>query len=165
IERAFDREQPIAFLILLADADWLVGGAVKLFADLNFNERSLFLDYNHEIEAARKIHHVLATDRPWTADLVEAQAEIVALDLVKPEFVEGLGAVEIALPHGNDADFGRGPAPANHAVETIRPHEGQHGVAFEIVQAGFLAQHRVAESNIEPPRGYRQIVGDCYLHP
>ncbi len=50
VERAFDREQPIAALVLLADADRLVRGAVQLLADLHFDQRALLLDHDDEIE-------------------------------------------------------------------------------------------------------------------
>ena len=50
IERALDREQPVAVLVLLADADRLVGGAVELLAHLHFDQRALLLDHDDEIE-------------------------------------------------------------------------------------------------------------------
>ena len=55
IERALDRKQPVALLVLLADADRLIGGAVKFLADLDFEERAFFLDDDDEIEALRRI--------------------------------------------------------------------------------------------------------------
>ena len=54
IERALDREQPVALLVLLADADRLVGGAVKLLAHLHFDQRALLLDHDDEVEALRR---------------------------------------------------------------------------------------------------------------
>ncbi len=51
IERALDREQPFALLVALADADRLVGGAVELLAHLHFDQRTLLLDDDDEIEA------------------------------------------------------------------------------------------------------------------
>ena len=50
VKRPLDREQPIAALVLLADADRLVCGTVKLFADLHLDQRALFLDHDDEIE-------------------------------------------------------------------------------------------------------------------
>src|SRR5262252_3111435 len=97
IERALDREQPVALLVLLADADRLVGGAVKLLADLHFDERALFLDHDNEIEASGEVHQILTADRPRTTDLIETQTEVVALHLIEPEFVERLPDVEVAL--------------------------------------------------------------------
>ena len=55
IERALDREQPVALLVLLADADRLVGGAVKLLAHLHFDQRTLLLDHDDEIEPLREL--------------------------------------------------------------------------------------------------------------
>src|SRR5262249_253885 len=107
IERALDREQPVVPLVLLADANGLVGAAVELLAHLHFDERSLLLDHDDELEALRELLQVLLADRPWAADLVEPDAEIVALDLVDAELVERLADVEIALADGNHADLGR----------------------------------------------------------
>ena len=62
IERALDREQPVALLVLLADADRLVGGAVELLAHLHFDQRALLLDHDDEIEALRRIPSARAGD-------------------------------------------------------------------------------------------------------
>ena len=82
IERALDREQPVSLLVLLADADRLIGGAVKLLAHLHFDQRTFFLDHDDEIEAAREFRELLAIDRPNAADLEQAQAEVVAFHFV-----------------------------------------------------------------------------------
>ena len=82
IERALDREQPVALLVLLADAYRLIGGAVELLAHLHFDQRTLFLDHDDEIEAAREFRELLAIDRPDAADLEQAQAEVVAFHFV-----------------------------------------------------------------------------------
>ena len=95
IERALDREQPVAALVLLADADRLVGGAVKLLAHLHFDQRALLLDHDDEVEALGELLQLALADRPRAGDLVEPDAEIVALDLVDAELVERLAHVEI----------------------------------------------------------------------
>ena len=59
IERALDREQPVALLVLLADADRLVGGAVKLLAHLHFDQRALLLDHDDEIEPLGELGQLL----------------------------------------------------------------------------------------------------------
>ena len=59
VKRALDREQPVALLILLADADRLVRGPVKFFAHLNFDERALLFDDDDEIEAGRELREFL----------------------------------------------------------------------------------------------------------
>src|SRR5262249_34727485 len=106
VERALDREQPVAALVLLADAHRLVGAAVKLLAYLHFDERTLLLDHDDEIEAVGEFFQLALRQRPRTADLVDADAELVALDLVEIELVERPAHVEIALAGGNDADLG-----------------------------------------------------------
>ena len=60
IERALDREQPVAGFVLLADADRLIGGAVKLLADLDFKQRALLLDDDNEVEVLRRIRRARA---------------------------------------------------------------------------------------------------------
>ena len=69
VERALDREQPVALLVLLADADRLIGGAVELFAHLHFDQRTLFLDHDDEIEALRELGKLLPADRPDAGNL------------------------------------------------------------------------------------------------
>ena len=149
IERTLDREQPVALLVLLADAHGLVRGAVKLLAHLHLDERALLLDDDDEIEPGGKFGELAPAERPGAADLVEADAEIVAGDLVDAEFVERLAHVEIALAGGDDADLRIAPARGDRAVELVGAHEGEHGVALEIVQARFLRQDRVAEADVE----------------
>src|SRR5690242_12862968 len=104
VERALHRKQPVAALVLLADAHRLVGAAVKLLAHLHLDERTLLLDHDDEIEPLRELLQLTLRQRPWAADLVDADAELVALDLVEIELVERLAHVEIALAGGDDAD-------------------------------------------------------------
>src|ERR1035437_2708866 len=78
IERTLDREQPIALLVLLADANWLIGGAVKFLAHLHFDQRTLLLDHDDEVEPLREFRELLAADRPHAGDLEQAQAGGVA---------------------------------------------------------------------------------------
>ena len=60
VERALDREQPRAVLVLLADADRLIGRAIELLAQLRLDQRTLFLDDDDEIEPTREIAQALA---------------------------------------------------------------------------------------------------------
>ena len=55
IKRALDRKQPVALLVFLADAVGLIGSAVKLLANLHFDQRALLLHHDDEVEAARRI--------------------------------------------------------------------------------------------------------------
>ena len=78
IERALDREQPVAALVLLADADRLVGGAVQLLAHLHFDQRALLLDHDDEVEALGEVDQFVAAGSARAADLEQANAELVA---------------------------------------------------------------------------------------
>ena len=157
VERTLDREQPVALLVLLADADRLIGGAVELLAHLHFDQRTLFLDHDDEIEAAREFRELLAVDRPDAADLEQAQAEVVAFHFVQPKFVERLAHVEIGLAGGDDADLRIVAARRDDLVELVGAHEGEHGVALEIVQARFLAEDGVGETDVEAALGHVEI--------
>src|SRR5262249_36187481 len=64
IERALDREQPVAALVLLADAHRLVGGAIELLAHLHFDERALLLDDDDEIEPLGEFLQLTLAQRP-----------------------------------------------------------------------------------------------------
>ena len=74
IERSFDREQPIAVFVFLADANRLVRGAVKLLADLHFDQRALFLDHDDQIETLGKFRQLTPAERPHASDFIEADA-------------------------------------------------------------------------------------------
>ena len=78
-------------LVALADADRLVGGAVKLLADLHLDQRALLLDDDDEIETGGEFGEFAPAERPGAADLVKPDAELVAFDLVDAEFVEAPG--------------------------------------------------------------------------
>ncbi len=95
-----------------------------------------------------------------TADLVEPNAEIVALHLVDAELVERLAHVEIALADRDDADLRRAAARGDVAVELVGAHEGQHGVALVVVQPRFLAEDGVAQADVEPALGHLEIGRD-----
>src|SRR5262249_21390666 len=110
VERALDGEQPVAALVLLADAHGLVGGAVEVFADLDLDQRALLLDHDDEVEPVGELLELALAQRPRARDLVEADAEIVALHLVEAELVERLADIEVALAHRDDADLRRPPA-------------------------------------------------------
>src|SRR5581483_5935241 len=124
IERALDREQPVALFVLLADAHRLVGGAVKLLAHLDFDQRALLLDHYDEIEPGGKLFELALAQRPRAADLVETNPEIVAGDFVDAELIERLPHVEIALAGGDDADLRASPARGDGAVDLVGAHEG-----------------------------------------
>ncbi len=165
IERAFDRKQPVAVLVALADADRLIGGAVKLFANLDFEQRPLLLDHDNKVEAAGEGGKFLTADRPGAADLEQPDAELVAFDFVDTEFVERLADVEIALAGGDDADLGIAAAGGDDAVELVGMHEGEHGVALVIVQASFLRQDLIVEPDIQPAGRHPEVFGDDDIDP
>ena len=160
IERALHREQPVALLVLLADADRLVGGPVELLADLDLDQRALLLDHDDLLEAVGEFLEVALADRPRAGDLVEADAEIVAPDLVDAELVERLADVEIALADGDDADLRRPAARGDVLVELVGAHERQHGVALVVVQPRLLAEDGVAQADVEPALRHLEIVRD-----
>ena len=157
IERALDREQPVALLVLLADADRLIGGAVEFLAHLHFDQRAFLLDHDDEIEALGEFGEVLPRNRPDAADLVQAQTELVAFQFVEAEFVERLAHVEIGFAGGDDADLGVSPARDDGLVEFVGAHEGEHGVALVVVQARFLAEDGIDQPDIEPALGHLEI--------
>ena len=110
VERALNRKEPVAALVLLADADGLMRRAVQLLAQLHFDERTLLLDHHDEIETARELLHAFRLQRPGRGDLIEADAEIIRPHFVDAEIVERLTHVEIGFADGDDADLRRGAA-------------------------------------------------------
>src|SRR5215471_7852577 len=158
VERTLDREQPVAGFVLLADADRLVDGAVQLLAHLHLDQRSLLLDHDDELQAAGEFLQLLLANRPRTRDLVDAQAEIVAADLVEAELVERLAHVEIGLADRDDADPRAAAPRRDGAVEPVGAHEREHGIALVVMQARLHAEHGVVEPDVEPA-GRRRVIG------
>src|ERR1700738_1789910 len=126
IERALDGKQPVLLLITLADNHRLVGRTVKLLAHLHFDQRTLLLDADDEVEPFGEGFQLGARDRPRARDLEQADAEIVALDLVDAELIERLAHVEIAFADRDDAYFRVRPARCDDTVELVRLDEGEH---------------------------------------
>ncbi len=164
IERALDGEQPVALLVAFADADGLVGAAIKLLADLNLDERALFLDHNYERKTIGEVCQILAADRPRAGDLEKADAEIVTFDLVDAELIERLADIEIAFADRDDADLRITAARSDVFVKLVRTHEGEHGIALVVVQPRFLAEYGVVQSDVEPARRHLEISGNGDVH-
>src|SRR5215469_3622575 len=165
IESAFDRKQPIAGFIFLADANRLVRGAVKFLADLYFDQRALFLDHDDQIEALGKFRQLAPAERPYASDFIEADAELIALELVDTELVKSLADIEIALAGGYDTDLRIAAAGSNGAIEVVGAHEGKHGIALGIVQARFLRQDLIVQPDIEAALGHAVVVGSDDVDP
>src|SRR5579872_43623 len=90
LERAFDRKQPFAALVLFADANRLVGRTIKLLAKLYLDQRTFLFDDDDQRKTAREFLEALRFDRPGAAEFVQTQAEVVAPFFVNPEFVKRL---------------------------------------------------------------------------
>src|SRR5262249_25958095 len=165
IERALDREQPPALLVLLTDADRLVRCTVELFAHLHLDQRPLFLDHDDELEAVGEFLEILLADRPGARDLVETNTEIIAPDFIDTELVERLTHVEIALADRDDADFRPPAAGGDILIELVRAHECEHGVAFVVVQPRLLAQNGIAQADVEPAFWRDEILGNDDVDP
>ena len=60
--------------------------------------------------------------------------------------------------------FGLRAARGDDLVELVGAHEGEHGVALEIVQARFLAEERVLQADIEPAVRHDEIGRRDDLH-
>ena len=161
----FTREQPVAVLVLLADAGRLVGGAVQLLAHLHLDQRALLLDDDDQLEALRRMPAGRAgSSGQGQRDLVEPQAEIVGAHLVDAELVERLAHVEIALADRDDADLRIAAARGDDAVEPVGADEGEHGVALVVVQPRLLPRMVSPSRMFEPARRHGEIVRHDDLH-
>src|SRR6516164_47725 len=159
IESAFDRKQPIVGFIFLADANRLVCGAVKFLADLYFDQRALFLDHDDQIEALGEFRQLAPAERPYTSDFIEADAELIAFELVDAELVKSLADIKIALAGGDDTDLRIVATGGDGAIELVGAHKGEHGVALVIVEAGLLRQDLIVQPDIEAALRHAEIVG------
>ena len=106
---------------------------------------------------SRELLELALAQRPWAGDLVNAQAVVVALDLVEAELIQRLAHIEIALADRDDADLRRATARRDDAVELIGAHERQHGVALIVMQARLHAQNGVAQADVEPAIRHHEI--------
>src|SRR5262249_55440494 len=131
IKGIFGGEQPLLVFILLAQDARAFGKVVELLLDLGLDQRALLLDHQDQIEPARELQDTLRLQRPGHTDLVEADAELVGLDLVDAKLVERLAHVEVALAAGDDAKL-RSRSPAQHqAIEPVGARKRQYGGTFE----------------------------------
>ena len=84
VERVLGRKQRLLVLVLLAEHARAVGKVVELLLDLGLDQGALLLDDQDQVEAFGELQHALRLERPGHAGLVEAQAQLVGLDLVEP---------------------------------------------------------------------------------
>ncbi len=159
VERALHGEEPVVLLILLADDDRRIGRAEQFLADLHFDQRALLLDDDDHVEAFGEVLQALRLDRPDATELVETDAEVVGLDLVDAEIVEGLAHVEIGLAGRDDSDLRRRPARSDDAVDLVGAEEGEDRVALVFLQARFLIENAVARTNGKAADGHLEVGG------
>ena len=164
VERAMDGEEPFAPLVLLADHHGLVLRAVKLLAHLHLDQGPLLLDHHDEFEPPRELLQFVAADRPGAADLEQADAQIVGLDLVNSQLVQRLADVEIGLAHRDDADARRGPARGHHLVQAVGLDVGQDRRALVDVEALLLIEEVVRAADVQPARRHLEG-GNDHFHP
>ena len=158
VERAMDREEPVAVLVLLADHHRLVLGAVKLLADLDLDQRALLLDHHDQVESFREGLQLGGIDRPGTGELEQADAEIIGADLVDAEIDQGLLHVEIGFADGGDADARLLAAMADDAVQLVGAQIGQHRIALVEMHPAFLLDEIELAADSEAA-GRRGVIG------
>ena len=105
---ALGRKQPVAALVLLADDQRLIRRAVeRLLAPAPRSASASPRRRRSVSSPSAKSGDVLEVERPWAADLEQADAEPVRARLVDAEVVQRLAHVEIALADGDDAELRR----------------------------------------------------------
>lgn len=163
VERAVDREEPLALFVLLADHHGLVGRAVKLLAQLDLDQRALLLDDHDEIEPGGEVLQFLRIERPGAGDLEQADAEIIGADLIEAEFLQRLADVEIGFADGDDADARRLPAREDGLVELVGAQIGQDRGALVEMQPLFLVEKVEPRRMLRPPGGMTKSSGMAML--
>ena len=114
-----DREEPVAFLVLLADHHRLVGGAIELLADLDLDQRALLLDHHDQVESIGEGLRLRRIDRPGAGELEQADAQVIGADLVDAEILQRLSDIEIGFADGGDADPRLPAAMGDDAVQPV----------------------------------------------
>ena len=161
IERALDREQPLAAFVALAHHHGLPRGSVKRFTQLAFEQRPLLLDDNDHIQAIDELGHVGQVERPRTGNLVKPDPDLVGPRLVNAQIIERLAHIEIILAHRQNANPGVGAARIDDPVEAVRANIGAGGIALEFMQPHFLTEEiKVIGADVEPAGRHGEVRQD-----
>src|SRR3546814_9287662 len=70
---------------------------VHLLLDLRFDEGALLLHHDHILKPMRKLADALGLQRPTHADLVHADADVLAGMAIQPQVFQCLQHIEVAL--------------------------------------------------------------------
>ena len=152
VERALHGKQPLAGLVALADADGLIRRAVEFLTHLHFDQRTLFLDDDDELEPLCEFAQLAGNERPDAADLEYPEAQCVAARLVDAEVVQRLAHVEIRLAGGDDFDLGIGAPGDDGPIDLVGGEPGDDRVALVLLQARLLFEYAVGGSDVEASR-------------
>ena len=158
LERAIDREQVLALLVLLADDDGMLAVVEQQFPHMGLEQVALFLDADNEIEAAREFMHDGGIERPDEADLEEAQPDLRRHGLIDAELFQSLARIEIALADAGDADLRVRTTTEDDLVETVLLGEGDGRLALEIMEALLLVVPVVIGPDIEAARRHLEVL-------
>ena len=138
--------------------------AEQFLAHLHFDQRAFLLDDDDHLEAVREFLQSFRLERPGTADLVEAHAEIVRAHLVDAEIVHRLAHVEIGLARRDDADLRVRAAGGDDPVQLVGADEGEHRVALVLLQPLFLLEDAVVRADRKATGRHVEIVRNDDLH-
>ena len=147
--RALRRIERAAVEILADDARRAMR-AVEDRAHLIFDQRPLLLDDDDEVEALGEVAHDDGIERPYHADLEQAQAERSAI-VGEAEVAERLQQILPGFARRDHADPCAG-AVADDAVEAIGARIGERRRQLVIVEPLLLRDRRVDRSRAEAPR-------------
>lgn len=136
----------------------VVAVVVQLFLELVFEDLALLFHHQDLLQALGKGARAVCFQRPYTADLVQANADAAAGVLIKAEVDQRLTYVEVRLAGGHDAEA-RLRRIEHHAVELVGPHVRQAGVPLVVEQAGFLHQRRIGPADVQAALRHGEIFG------
>ena len=105
IERASDGKELTALRILPADADRLMRAAIKLVAQLVFDQRALLFDDDDLVETLRDCPQALRLERPRAAHLGKPQPKRIGAHFVDAQFIERLAHVKIGFTRRDNAEL------------------------------------------------------------
>jgi hypothetical protein len=165
LQRAPRRKQRRVLFILLADDHRRLGIVAKLFAQLGFKQRALFLDHDDLVEPAGKLGHDLGVERPHHCNLQQPQAELRTRNLIDAKVFQRLAHIEITLAGRHDADLRRLAAGQHDLVQLVGARKGNRSITLVLVQAPFLLETVIAWPDVQPVFRHLEIGRILDLHP
>ena len=152
------RQDPLAGFVVLADyAGTLAVEVVEQLLHLALDEAVLLLHHQDVAQATRERTDAGRFQWPGHADLVDADADVATGRIIKPQVLQRLQHVEVALAGGDDAEACI-RAVDHRLVDAVGACEGLRRFHRIAMQAHLLLQRRVWPADVEAAFGHFEVI-------